>query len=60
VDPDIRLTLGKMEPLSKVFSARNQALAAEEGDFVGGGQSQRKSAQVCGRKMGLVLVCYIK
>jgi hypothetical protein len=45
-DPDIRLTLGKMEPLSKVFLARNQALAAEEGDFVGGGGAQRKSAQV--------------
>ena len=35
-----------MEPLSKVFLSRNQALAAEEGDFVGGGGSQRKNAQV--------------
>lgn len=40
------MTLGKMEPLSKVFLARNQALAAEEGDFIGGGGAQRKSAQV--------------
>lgn len=45
-DPDIRVTLGKMEPLSNVFLARNQALAAEEEDFVGGGPRQTKSGQV--------------
>lgn len=45
-DPDIRVTLGKMEPLSNVFLARNQALAAEEDDFVGGGRRQTKSGQV--------------
>lgn len=44
-DPDIRVTLGKMEPLSNVFLARNQALAAEEEDFVGGGPRQTKSGQ---------------